>query len=62
MLGYFPSQTNTAYYQSASFGNVLDFIKNNPQIGSLSEKNGKLRLTFEKIHSVEDAKKVLEKV
>ena len=59
MLGYFPSQTNTAYFQSASFGKVLDFIQANPRARALSEKNGKLRLVFEKIYGIEEARKVL---
>ena len=59
MLGYFPSQTNTAYFQSASFGKVLDFIQSNPRAGALSEKNGKLRLVFEKIGGIDEAMRVL---
>ena len=62
MLGYFPSQTNTTYFQSASFGKVLDFIQANPTKAVLSEKNGKLRLVFDKIGDIHSAKNLLELV
>jgi transcription-repair coupling factor (superfamily II helicase) len=60
MLGYFPTQTNTAYFQSAAFGKVLDFIQANPRIGALSEKNGKLRLVFDKVENIRKAIELLK--
>jgi transcription-repair coupling factor (superfamily II helicase) len=62
MLGYFPTQTNTTYFQSAAFGKVLDFIQANPTKAVLSEKNGKLRLVFEKIYGIDKAREVLGEV
>jgi transcription-repair coupling factor (superfamily II helicase) len=59
MLGYFPSQTNTTYFQSAAFGKVLDFIQANPTKAVLSEKNGKLRLVFGKVGNIDEARGLL---
>jgi transcription-repair coupling factor (superfamily II helicase) len=59
MLGYFPSQTNTTYFQSAAFGKVLDFIQANPRAGALSEKNGKLHLLFAKVGNIDEARGLL---
>jgi len=59
MIGYFPSQENSAYFQSAAFGKVLDFIQAHPNKAVLSEKNGKLRLVFSQIRHVQEAKEVL---
>jgi transcription-repair coupling factor (superfamily II helicase) len=62
MITYFPAQTNTSYFQSAAFGKVLDFIQNNPKLGALSEKNGKLRVVFGEVSSVEKAQDFLARM
>lgn len=62
MIAYFPSQTNTSYFQSDNFGKVLDFIQKNPEMAVLSDKNGKLRLVLDAIQQLNQAKEVLLKM
>jgi len=62
MLAYFPSQTNTLYFQSPAFGKVLDFVQANPTKAVLSEKNGKLRLVFGAVGNIERAQELLRMV
>ncbi|MCF8228136.1 MAG: transcription-repair coupling factor [Bacteroidales bacterium] len=55
LTGYFISDQESDYYQSASFSKVLKFIKNNPQKCQMREKKEKLLLRIENITSINDA-------
>ena len=59
---YFVSSENEKYYKSASFGRVLDYVKNNSRKCSLKEAKGKLMLIFEKITSIEELKGILVEI
>jgi len=64
LVGYFISDQESSFYQSPSFGKVIQLVQQNPQKLKMKEKqtrNGlRLLLTIEKINSVEDALKALK--
>jgi len=59
LVGYFINDQQSAFYQSAGFTKVLQYIQKNPQACKMKEKNTRaglrLLLTFDKIHSIEKA-------
>lgn len=59
LIGYFISDQQSAFYQSAQFSKVLQFVQANAHLCKMKEKetrNGlRLLLTFDKITSVEKA-------
>ncbi|MFT5957892.1 MAG: transcription-repair coupling factor (superfamily II helicase), partial [Flavobacteriales bacterium] len=61
MIGYFVQNQDSPYYQSSKFTAVLEFIKNNPNRGKMYEKNGSLRMSFERVDNVEEAMEILKK-
>jgi len=61
-IGFFIPDENSAYYQSESFTNILNFIKENPRACAMKEGNNKLTLSFENVRSVSDAIARLEKI
>lgn len=62
MLGYFVSQQDSPYYQSANFTKVLNFIQTNPSDVKMNERNNKLRLIFENVNSISKALKNLGRI
>lgn len=62
LVGYFVSNDQSPYYQSAAFSQVLDYIRTNPAGCKMSEKKGRLRLVYEGINSINDAIEQLEKL
>ncbi len=65
MVGYFVADQQSAFYQSAAFTKVLQYVQTHPQKVTMKEKqtrNGlRLLLTFEGISSVDKALSALEK-
>ena len=65
-IGYFLSDQQSPFYQTAAFTKVLQYVQSHPQQCQLKEKqtrNGlRLLLTFDRITSVERALKVLEPI
>ena len=59
---YFVSSENEKYYKSATFGKIIDYVKNNSRKCSLKEAKGKLMLIFEKITSIEELKGILKEI
>ncbi|MBD0779543.1 transcription-repair coupling factor [Maribacter sp. ANRC-HE7] len=63
LIGYFISDQQSAFYQSAQFSQVLQFVQANARLCKMKEKetrNGlRLLLTFDKITSLEKALKAL---
>lgn len=55
MIGYFVSRQDSPYYQSPKFSKVLDFIKHNPRMGKMYEKNGGLRISFADVNDIQTA-------
>ena len=62
MIGSFIESQESAYFQSEKFTNILNYIQNNTKTSTISEKNGKLKMRFSNVTSVEEAKKVLLKI
>ena len=55
MLGYFIADQESPYYQTEMFGKVLDFMKNPRNNCQLKDRNGKLYLSFQNIHTINNA-------
>ena len=53
MICYFTTDSN--YFESDKFTNVLMFIQSNPRNCKMSEKNNKLRLIYSNIQSISEA-------
>ncbi|MFM7725586.1 MAG: TRCF domain-containing protein, partial [Flavobacteriales bacterium] len=49
MIGYFVSKENSPFYQSEKFSHVLEFIKHNPSLGKMYEKENSLRMSFDNV-------------
>ncbi|GAB5564805.1 MAG: transcription-repair coupling factor [Winogradskyella sp.] len=66
LIGYFINDQQSAFYQSAGFTKVLQFVQINPKACKMKEKqtrNGlRLLLTFENIKSVDVALKALSRI
>ena len=52
MSGTFTGNQDAPYFQTETFGKVLQFIQNHPSDVVLKEKKGKLSLRFEGVRSV----------
>lgn len=63
LVGYFISDQSSGFYQSPSFGKVLEFVQQNPQSVKMKEKQTRtglrLLLTFEHIPSIDEALQTL---
>ncbi|MFD2822353.1 transcription-repair coupling factor [Lacinutrix iliipiscaria] len=66
LVGYFISDQQSKFYQSAHFTKVLQYIQTHPQDCKMKEKQTRiglrLLLTFEKINSVEKALRALKPI
>ena len=64
MIAYFVSDQQSAYYQSAQFTRVLQFVQKNPTVGKMKEKatsSGlRLLINFDNVKSVRRALEVFE--
>lgn len=58
----FVSNKNSAYYKSKAFGNVIDYIGNNPRRCQLKELHGKRSLVVTNVPSVSEALNVLRAI
>lgn len=59
MVCHFISNPQSPFYQSATFGRVLQYVQTHHQTCRMKEGNNKLSLTFEKIKTVKKAKETL---
>ena len=63
LIGYFIADQNSSFYQTRTFGRVLQYVQAHPRLAKMKEKetrNGlRLLLTFDKIDSVDKALEVL---
>ncbi|MDZ7742096.1 MAG: transcription-repair coupling factor [Bacteroidota bacterium] len=55
LTGYFISDEESEYFQSAEFSAVLEYVKNNPQKCRMREKKDKLLLSIEDVKSINEA-------
>jgi transcription-repair coupling factor (superfamily II helicase) len=62
LIGYFISNQDSPYYQSAIFTQVLKFVQANPYTCKMKEKNNKLSLVFENVASIEKAIDILKPI
>ena len=66
LVGYFIADQQSAFYQSANFTKVLQYIQSNPTACKMKEKQTRsglrLLLTFDKISTIEKALKSLQKM
>ena len=59
MIGYFVTKKDSPYYQSEKFTRVLEFVKNNPSLGKMYEKDESLRISFNDVTTMKTAVKIL---
>lgn len=62
MINYFVSNQNSSFYRSGTFAGILSFVQKQPALFKMKEGNNKLNLTIDKINSVYDAIKILDKM
>ena len=62
MFLYFVSNPNSPYYQSAVFGQLLDFVGRNVRRCNLREQNGKRSMVIADVATVEEAVRVLSAI
>lgn len=66
LIGYFISDQQSAFYQSAGFNKVIQYIQTHPSAGKMKEKQTRtglrLLLTFEHIKTVKQALAVLQPI
>ena len=62
LIGYFISNQDSPFYQSATFTNVLKFVQANPYTCKMKERNDKLTLVFENVNSIGKAIEVLKPI
>jgi transcription-repair coupling factor (superfamily II helicase) len=55
MITYFVANSNSGFFESESFKQILNFIQANPKACQMKERNNKLSLVFEKVDSIESA-------
>lgn len=58
----FVSNTQSAFYQSAAFGRVINYIGNHPRRCNLKEKNGKRSMVVSQVASVKEAVEILKDI
>lgn len=59
---YFISNKDSAFYKSATFAKILNFVQQNPRSINLKEANNKLSMTIAKIESIVKAIEFLQKI
>jgi len=61
-VGTFITNQNSTFYQSSTFGKVLDYVKNYPKNCEFKEINNKLTISFPNIKRVSDVCNILAKI
>ncbi|NIJ50931.1 transcription-repair coupling factor [Dyadobacter arcticus] len=62
MKGYFVTSQNDAFFQSAKFGQVIDYIKKHPKQIALKDQKGKLMLICEDVRNIDQARTILREM
>ena len=62
LKGYFISNPESGYFQTARFANVLQFVQANPRLCKMKEEKNKLSLSFTSINTVEEAIRIFDRV
>jgi transcription-repair coupling factor (superfamily II helicase) len=61
-IGYFLTNEESPYYQSAAFTRVLNYVQKNQGTVALREKNNRLSLVFTNVKSIPAAITAIEKL
>lgn len=59
MIGYFITREDSPFYQSEKFSHVLEYIKLNPNVGKMYEKENSLRMSFDQVTELKHAVNIL---
>jgi transcription-repair coupling factor (superfamily II helicase) len=62
LRGYFLTNQQSPYFETAAFNNVLTYLQFNHRRANLKEIKGSLRLSMENVHSITDAVSLLQEV
>ena len=62
LIAAFVSDEDSAYFQSATFARVLEYLKNHAKDASMYQRNGGLRLKIEKVEAVLQALAIFEDI
>ena len=60
LIAAFVSDEESAYFQSATFARVLEYLKHHAKDASMYQRNGGLRLKIEKVETVLQALAIFE--
>lgn len=60
MLCYFLSNSNSAYFDSSIFKNILDTLRQQPRLAKIQEHAGKLRMIIENVPTISKANKIFD--
>lgn len=61
-IGFFISNEQSAYFQSNRFTGIIEYVKRNPSVCKLKEKDNKLRLIINNVFSIQDVLKIFQKM
>ena len=62
MIGFFISDQSSPFYQSATFTQILNYLKNNFRTVTMKERNNRLTLSFQNVPSVDRAIELLRDI
>jgi len=62
LTGYFVSNPESAYYESAKFTKILDYVTTNPSKCKMKEGTERLSLSFTKINTIDEALLLLRNI
>jgi transcription-repair coupling factor (superfamily II helicase) len=62
MICYFISDRESLYFNSKTFGNILDFVQQQNRRCRMKEVNNKLLLTFGEVHTVKNAISIINEL
>lgn len=55
MIGYFPLQESSSFYESQTFGQALEFAQRHHRQCLLKEHQGRITLTIDKVDHIQHA-------
>ncbi len=62
LRGYFVSDKQSAYFDSATFQKIISFAQMHPRLCNLKEVKSSLRISFEQVNSIDEAVDLLEMI
>ncbi len=52
MIGYFVSRESSPFYSSDRFGQIINFLRDQPRAANMYQREGSLRISFDGIHTL----------